>query len=87
MRKKTMIQLSYMTKIECKYYTIVFPGEFGQHVQETWRTDQILNSYYTHWATKMIEHNKQSDISEDLCIEDWCIIHWAEETDEFGNKL
>jgi hypothetical protein len=70
-----------------KYYTIVFPGEFGQHVQETWRTDQILKSYYTYWVTKMIENNKQSDISEDLCIEDWCATHWAEETDEFGNKL
>jgi hypothetical protein len=70
-----------------KYYTIVFPGEFGQHVQETWRTDQILKSYYTYWVTKMIENNKQSDISEHICIEDWCTTHWAMETDEFGNKL
>jgi hypothetical protein len=70
-----------------KYYTIVFPGEYGQHIQETWRTDQILKSYYTYWVTKMIQNHKQSDISEDLCIEDWIISHWAEETDEFGNKL
>ena len=67
-----------------KYYTIVFPGEFGQHVQETWRTDQILKSYYTYWATKMIENNKEADISQHICIEDWCVVHWAIETNEFG---
>ena len=70
-----------------KYYTIVFPGEFGQHVQETWRTDQILKSYYTFWSTKMLENRKEADISEHICIEDWCVVHWAMETDEFGNKL
>jgi hypothetical protein len=70
-----------------KYYTIVFPGEFGQHVQETWNTKQILKSYYTYWVTKMIENSKEADISEHICIEDWCITHWAMETDEFGNKL
>ena len=70
-----------------KYYTIVFPGEFDQHVQETWRTDQILKSYYTYWVTKMIENSKGADISEHTCIEDWCTVHWATETDEFGNKL
>jgi hypothetical protein len=70
-----------------KYYTIVFPGEFGQHVQETWNTEQILKSYYTYWVTKMLENSKGEDISENLCIEDWITTHWAEETDEFGNKL
>jgi len=70
-----------------KYYTIVFPGEFGQHVQETWRTDQILQYYYTYWVTKMIENNNYLDISEELCIEDWCSTHWAMETDEWGNKI
>ena len=67
-----------------KYYTIVFPGEFNQHVQETWSVDQILKSYYTYWVTNMIQCNKQADISENNCIEDWCIVHWATETDEFG---
>ena len=69
------------------YYTIVFPGEFNQHVQETWSVDQILKSYYTYWATKMIQSNKQADISKNNCIEDWCIVHWATETDEFGGEV
>lgn len=70
-----------------KYYTIVFPGEFGQQVQETWSVDQILKSYYTYWATKMIENNKYAAISENTCIEDWCVVHWAIETTKFGDKL
>jgi hypothetical protein len=70
-----------------KYYTIVFPGEFGQHVQETWSTDQILQSYYTYWVTKMIQNNNYVDISEERCIDDWCTVHWAVETDEWGNKI
>ena len=70
-----------------KYYTIVFPGEYGQHVQETWRTDQILQSYYTYWVTKMIQNNNYVDISEERCIDDWCTVHWAVETDEWGNKI
>lgn len=70
-----------------KYWTIVFPGEFGQHVQETWSEDQIIKSYYTYWATKMIENYKGDLITRESCIDDWCVVHWAVETDEWGNKL
>lgn len=70
-----------------KYYTIVFPGEFGQHVQETWSEDQIIRSYYTYWATKVLENNPTIPLDKELCIDDWCVTHWATETDEFGNKL
>ena len=27
-----------------KYWTIVFPGECGQHVQETWSEDQAASN-------------------------------------------
>lgn len=70
-----------------KYYTIVFPGEHGQHVQETWSREQILKSYYTYWNRKMFESGNSHLVSEERCIEDWITIHWAMETDEFGNKI
>ena len=70
-----------------KYYTIVFPGEFGQHVQETWSTHQILKSYIKHWSMKMIQAGLGDTITEERCIEDWITVHWATETDEFGNKI
>lgn len=70
-----------------KYYTIAFPGEFGQHVVETWSEDQIIESYYTYWAQKMVMNVPSSNLSKESCIEDWCVVHWAVETDQWGNKL
>ena len=70
-----------------KYYTIAFPGEFGQHVVETWSEEQILKSYSSYWYHKMCESNQHHLISNELCIEDWCTVHWAYETNEFGNAL
>lgn len=70
-----------------KYYTIVFPGEYGQHVQETWSKEQILKFYWKHWNVKMFQSGNGDLVTEERCIEDWIITHWAEETDEFGNKL
>ena len=37
-----------------RYWTIVSPGKFGQHVQETFSEDQIIESYYQYWANKCI---------------------------------
>jgi len=70
-----------------KFYTIAFPGEFGQHVVETWSEQQILKSYYPHWFHKMSQANSHSEINEQNCIDDWCVIHWAVETDEWGKKF
>ena len=64
-----------------KYYSICFPGEYGQDVVETWSEDQIIESYYKYWATKMIEVGK-GDITRERCIEDWCIVHWAIEVEK-----
>lgn len=69
-----------------KYWTIIYPGEHGQHVQETFSEDQIIASYFEYWKSKMIKVNKQDLITFENCIEDWKIIHWACETDEFGNS-
>jgi hypothetical protein len=70
-----------------KYWTICFPGEFGQHVQETWSEDQIMTSYYTYWSTKMIINGKESDLSRESCIDDWVVVHWASETDQWGCRI
>lgn len=69
-----------------KYYTIVFPGEFGQHVQETWSEDQIIGSYFRYWSERMTQAGHGDEISIDRCIEDWTVVHWAMETDQFGNN-
>ena len=67
-----------------RYWTITFPGEHGQTVVETWSEEQILKSYYAYWFHKMCEANKHEEISEENCIRDWVVTHWAGRTDEFG---
>lgn len=70
-----------------KYYTMCYPGEYGQNVQETFSEFQILKSYFPYWCHKMCEVNKHKEISIDRCIEDWIVVHWAWETDQFGNRI
>lgn len=65
-----------------KYYSIAFPGEHGQHVEETWSEDQIIKAYYKHWCGKMIENVSAPDLNEQDCIMDWCTIHWATEVEK-----
>lgn len=67
-----------------KYWTIAFPGEFGQHVVETWSEDQIIESYYIYWAGKMVQNVPNPNLDKQNCIEDWVTIHWARETDQWG---
>lgn len=68
-----------------KYWTIKFPGECGQHVTETWNEKQILeSSWYKHWLLKMIQANKHDLINNENAINDWVVVHWAVETDEWG---
>lgn len=70
-----------------KYYTIAFPGEFGQNVLETYTEDQAVASYIKYWSMRMIEAGKGDQISRENCLEDWKTVYWAVETDEFGNKI
>jgi hypothetical protein len=72
-----------------KYWTIAFPGECGQHVQETWSEKQILSSaWYKNWVMKVIE-DRRVELLEDnqVAIDDWIVVHWAVETSEFGQPV
>jgi hypothetical protein len=71
-----------------KYYTIAFPGECDQHVQETWSEEQIFKSaWYRNWVYMMVQADKAHLMTEQTAIDDWIVVHWAVETDEWGNKL
>lgn len=72
-----------------RYWTIAFPGEEGQHVQETWSEDRILNSaWYRNWVLKVVQADRAYLLEDpQIAIDDWKVVHWAMETDQFGNKL
>ena len=70
-----------------KYWTICYPGEYGQNVQETFSEEQIIKSYFVYWASKVIECGRGDEVTRERCIDDWIVVHWACETDQFGGKL
>jgi len=65
-----------------RYWTIVTPDynilwqEYNKW--ETLSEKDILDYYWDWWSGKMKEVGKQELISEERCIEDWCVVHWAE---------
>ena len=70
-----------------KYYTMSYPGEHGQHIQETFSEYQILQSYFDYWYAQMRKVGKLDEVNIKNCIEDWCVGHWAWRTDGVGNKF
>jgi hypothetical protein len=66
-----------------KYYTIVYPDmtESGQEYDhwETLSEKEILNQYWVYWFTKMIQAKRPDfELTSENCINDWCIVHWAQ---------
>ena len=63
-----------------KYYRISFPGECGQHVEETWSEKQILSSsWYKNWVLMMVQGDKAHLMHDKTAIDDWRVVHWATE--------
>lgn len=66
-----------------KYYTIVYPDvtESGNEYDhwETLSEQEILDQYWTYWFLKMVDNGEPDEkLTSEQCIEDWCIVHWAE---------
>ena len=71
-----------------KYWTISFPGECGQNVVETWSEEQIFKSaWYKNWILMMVQADKAHLIEDKTAIDDWVVVHWATQTDQWGNLL
>ena len=66
-----------------RYWTIVHPDkhptlDFDIVRWETLSEKEILDSYWNYWYGKMVERGLTDSATEDNCLFDWCIIHWAE---------
>lgn len=71
-----------------KFYTIVEPGDDGTTpVYSTLSEHEILAEYFDYWSRRMKEVGKKDEINTQSCIEDWCIVHWAWETDANGDAI
>ena len=45
---------------------------------------QIIEQYFPYWSKMMGKAGKKTLISYKNCIEDFCIIHWAWEVEDYG---
>ena len=66
-----------------RYYTICYPDENTLKQEYThWETlseQEIIDQYWVYWFTKMINNQQPiEELTTERCIEDWCIVHWAE---------
>lgn len=57
---------------EMKKYRYIDPW-----TDRTLTEDEIIQDYWDWWTFKMHEVGKESEISRELCIEDWITTHWA----------
>ena len=65
-----------------KYWTTVSTDKhptlnFDITIWETLTEKEILNLYWTSWKKSMDDQGKHDLISDENCIQDWCIAHWA----------
>lgn len=73
-----------------RYWTIVEPVFGGDQFRASYVTlseDEILNQYWDYWSKKMKQSGYLELISKEKCIEDWCNLYWAWETDSTGESL
>ena len=35
----------------------------------------------------MIQSGHGDQVTRERCIDDWCVVHWAQQTDKWGNPL
>lgn len=62
------------------YCYLTTGGERGETLETVTITDkEILEDYWDHWYAGMITKYGEGDelITEENCIDDWCVIHRA----------
>lgn len=62
-----------------KYYSYIEPDDSQEMhpVTIVMSEKEILDDYYDYWCEQMRKVGKEDEISEQKCIEDFCVIHWA----------
>lgn len=60
-----------------KYIFSEFDGE--THYDVVLTDQEILAEYWDYWAGNMIKRGEKSPfITEENCIADFCVVHWAQ---------
>lgn len=52
------------------------------NIEVVMNEQEILNEYYSYWSTRMLKVGRSPFITEQNCIQDWIVVHWAWEINE-----
>ena len=80
---------SRISTVKMRYWTIVTPQDSaGTPLYETLSEAEILEQYYPYWSAKMIEKYGFAEFNKNWttqdCIDDWCVVHWAWESESWA---
>lgn len=62
-----------------KSYTVVYPDDEGNAIEEVVTEREIIDSYFDYWSQQMVMSGKAHQVSYKNCIEYWVTINWAME--------
>lgn len=62
-----------------RYFRLVSSDGKGNFYEETLSEKDVLDYYWPYW--KKEAEKRGVIVSEESCIEDWVMVHWAEEVD------
>lgn len=54
--------------------TYKYQDQEGEHLVTR---DEIIKTYYPWWCEQMRKVGKEAYISEENCVDDWLVVHWA----------
>ncbi len=62
-----------------RYFKYIEPGDNEEAIEVTMSEKEILQSYWLYWRGQMENKYGKSHplITEENCIEDWVVVHWA----------
>jgi len=71
-----------------KYYKGCYPDRNGKHTEVYMSEDDIIDEYFHYWSMVMIKEDKYEMVSVKNCIDDWVVVHWAQEisSDEYWSN-
>ena len=60
-----------------KVYQYCEPGDNDDVVYVRITETDIIREYFPYWSRQMRKVKQEDQITEERCIEDFCIVHWA----------
>lgn len=62
-----------------RHFRWVEPGDDGEPVVRDITDAGILAEYYPYWCNQLRAIGREHLISPEACVEDFVVVHWAEE--------